>query len=326
MGSLARPELMDAVSPRTGLVRRLVEIAYHHDDPQVYCFAAEVSDTTAFSSHQCTTRSGGAGLSRQSAMGSAIGEAIERYCCNFYDKTKLPLGCYEDFSSQAVDPATWTLFSEGQYSSSGFPFRPFTTQTVLRWVEAECMTSGGTKLLPAHLTYLPYAADAEEQTLCQTISTGLACRGSKTEATLYALYECIERDAFAIYWLNGISRSRVAPLDVLDEGFLNRFVRHFVRQGIEYHIWDVSTDIPVPSYFCVAIGASNIGQLLTVGSASHLDSQTAIMKTLTEAAQGRSYLRYEYNRDPHWSCKDDFSDVNGFEDHAQVYSRRPELL
>jgi ribosomal protein S12 methylthiotransferase accessory factor len=320
------PDLMGAVSARTGVVRRLVEIPFHHDDPEVYCYAAEISDTSKFSPHECSTRSGGAGLSREAATASAIGESLERYCCNFYDRATLRAGCFDDFRDQAVDPSIWALFSDRQYESRGFPFRRFASKSALSWVKAASLVSNQIRLVPASITYLPYIPAVGEQLLSQTISTGLACRPTKTEAILYGLYECIERDAFIIYWLNGMARSRVIPEEIRDSGFQCTFARHFARPGIDYYIWDITTDIPVPTFFCAALGHSNIGRLLTVGSASHLDPKRAILKTLTEAAQGRPYLRYEYNRVPDWRCSEDFSDVNSFEDHAQVYSRRPDLL
>ena len=82
----------------------------------------------------------------------------------------------------------------------------------------------------------------------------------------------------------------------------------------------------MPSFFCVAIGTSNIGQLSCVGTASHLDSRQAFLKSLTEASQERPLLRWEHARDPTWSCNDDFSNINSFDDHARVYTERPELL
>lgn len=326
MAEDAVPDLTGAISPRTGIVRRLLPIPFHHDDPLVYSYSADISDTSRFSPHKCTNRSGGAGLTPEAAQAAAVGESLERYCCNFYDRSRIRVGCFEDFPDRAVDPSTWVLFSQRQYESPGFPFAPFTPTTTASWVEAESLVSGQTVLVPASMTYLPFEFEPWEKPLSQTISTGLACRPSKPEATLYGLYECIERDAFTIYWLNALTRSRVDPLQVNFTPGDNLFEKHFARPGIEYRIWDITTDIPVPSYFCVAWGHSNIGPLFCVGSTSHLDPRRALVKVLTEAGQGRPYLRYEYNRNPHWQCRYDFTDVNDFEDHAQVYSRRPELV
>ena len=89
---------------------------------------------------------------------------------------------------------------------------------------------------------------------------------------------------------------------------------------------DITLDLVIPTYFAVAIGESNIGQLFCVGSASHLDGTKAILKALVETAQERPYLRYEFFREPDWSCRDDFQDVIDFDDHARVYTRRPDLI
>jgi ribosomal protein S12 methylthiotransferase accessory factor len=324
--SSLNPNLIASVSPRTGILQALHEIPFHHDDPTIYAYGSVMADTSRFSAHQCGSRNGGAGLSREQAIGAAIGESLERYCCNFYNRSSLPLGSFKDFSSDAVAPSEWILFSETQYSSEEFPWQEFAESTRIAWAEGKSLISHQPKLVPAAMTYLPYHSVRGETIICPSISTGLSCRETEVEAILSAIYECIERDAFTIYWLNALHAPRIVPEEIPDKVLRNTFIERFARPGIQYYIWDITLDIPVASYFCVAIGTSSIGQLLCVGTASHFDPSQAFLKALIEASQGRPFLRYLHASDPTWSCKDDFSNINYFDDHARVYTKRPELL
>lgn len=320
------PTLLDTISPRTGILQALVEIPFHHDDPTMFAYGALMADTSKYSPHRCSSRNGGAGLSREQAIGAAIGESLERYCCNFYDRTSLRLSSFEDLTGHAVEPSEWILYSKRQYSSKDFPCHEFTANTRIAWVEATSLISHQTRLVPAAMTYLPYYGIPGETIVSPSISTGLSCRESEVDAILSGIYECIERDAFTIHWLNALKAPRIVPEEIPDKELRDIFVERFARPGIQYFIWDITLDIPVPSYFCVAIGTSNIGQLFCVGTASHLDSRQALLKSLIEASQERPFLRYEHVRDPTWSCKEDFSNINSFDDHARVYTTRPELL
>jgi ribosomal protein S12 methylthiotransferase accessory factor len=320
------PNLLAPISPRTGIIQALVEIPFHHDDPSIYAYGVLMADTSKYSPHQCSSRNGGAGLTRAQAIGAAIGESLERYCCNFYHPNSLRLGSFEEFSEQAVEPSEWILHSKGQYASEGFPYPEFNAETRIAWVEAKSLISNQTKLVPASMTYLPYYGVRGETIVSASISTGLSCRDSEVGAILCGIYECIERDAFTIYWLNALKVPGIIPEEIPDKELRTIFFEHFARPGIQYFIWDITLDISVPSYFCAAIGPSNIGQLFCVGSASHLDSRKALLKSLIEASQERPYLRYEHVRDPNWSCKDDFSNISSFDDHARVYTNRPALL
>ena len=219
-----------------------------------------MADTSRYSPHQCSSRNGGAGLSREQAIAAAIGESLERYCCNFYDRASLCLGSFADFCDQAVDPLEWILYSKRQYSVEGFPCQEFTRNTRIAWVEAKSLISHKTRLVPAAMSYLPYYAIRGETIVSPSISTGLSCRESEVGAVLCGIYECIERDAFTIHWLNALKATRIIPEKVPDKELRNIFVERFARPGIQYFIWDITLDIPVPSFFCVAIGTSNIGQ------------------------------------------------------------------
>ena len=89
---------------------------------------------------------------------------------------------------------------------------------------------------------------------------------------------------------------------------------------------DITSDIGIPTFYTLAIGNSTLGQLVCVGSATRLEAQVAVQKTLVETAQARPYLRYVLRKNGEWKCGDAFSNVRSFDDHARLYSSMPELI
>ena len=74
------------VSHKTGIIKTVVEEPIEEGDPLIFSFATLMSNTSRYSPHQCSARNGGAGLTRDGALAATIGEAIERYRSNFYDR------------------------------------------------------------------------------------------------------------------------------------------------------------------------------------------------------------------------------------------------
>jgi ribosomal protein S12 methylthiotransferase accessory factor len=313
------------VSHKTGIIKGVFEQALEQDDPLVYSFGALMSDTTKYSRHKCGTRSGGAGLTRDHAFAAAVGEAIERYCSNFYDPESFTYGSYNSVGEVSVPPEDFILFSKKQYLSKGFPFIPFEHTTQVCWVRMFSLVDRVWKFVPSCFVYLPYAPQKPEAPIGPVISTGLSCATSLEEAVLSGIYECVERDAFTIMWLNRLEMPVVNDVKV-DAKIGRLFLEKFCSSHLHHYICDITTDLGIPSVFALTLGGSTEGMLASVGSAARLDGKAAILKALIESAQGRPFLRYELRQEPNRRYKEDFSDVRSFDDHARLYSCMSELI
>jgi len=313
------------VSHKTGIIKTVVEEPIEEGDPLIFSFGTLMSNTSTYSPHQCSARNGGAGLTRDGALAATIGEAIERYCSNFYDRREFVFSSYDNLKVEAVRPKCFPLFSDNQYGTPGFPFAPFTAASAICWTWGYSLVERRCKLVPAALVYLPYAYQSGESFIGPSTSTGLACACSLEEAILLGLYECIERDAFTIMWLNALPMP-VVDMRPGDSNVVRLFWDKFAPEGIEYYVCNISSDIGVPTFYTLAIGASTEGTLACVGSATRLDGEAAIQKTLVECAQGRPYLRYVMRKERNWSCGDDFRNIQSFDDHGRLYSSMPELI
>jgi ribosomal protein S12 methylthiotransferase accessory factor len=52
----------------------------------------------------------------------------------------------------------------------------------------------------------------------------------------------------------------------------------------------------------------------------------SLKKALLEVSQLPPWIRYAYQKEPNWTCRDDFLDINNFDDHGQLYTRRRDLI
>jgi len=313
------------VSDKTGIIKAVLEQSLQQDDPLIFSFGTMMADTSCYALHRCSERMGGAGLTRDEALAATIGEAIERYCSNFYNREEFIISSYEDLRPKSVAPSDFILFSEQQYARENFPFEPFTEASRVAWTWSYSLVHGTPTLVPACFAYLPYQFQSSEAIIGPSISTGLACSSTLEEAILLGIYECLERDAFTIMWLNRLAM----PVVDINDGEIaagRLFRERFALSHIKYCVCDITSDIGIPTFYTLAIGDSTLGKLVCVGSATRLEAQVAVQKTLVETAQARPYLRYVLRKNGDWKCGDAFTNVQSFDDHARLYSSMPELI
>lgn len=321
---LADPDICD---PLTGIVPQCCEIVLEPDDPSIFAFFSEATNTVRFGGGQppCNRFGCAVGLTREWALQASIGESVERYSAAIYDPATVRYTTFDELAAEgveAVDPHDVALFSAGQYRefaarTSGHTYYPFTRSTRTGWVEGYSLTSKRAVQVPAALVYLPYKYAKGEPYFVDSISTGLACARSRDEAVLKALYEAVERDAVTIPWLNSIAlpRIRIDGDDELGELYRARFK----RKGLTYIMLDSTLDIPIPTFVGLIIDERG-GTIIS--SATRLDPFDAARKTLLEAAQGKIAWKRETISGPPQRFADDFHDVINFPDHSKVYMLR----
>jgi ribosomal protein S12 methylthiotransferase accessory factor len=169
-------------------------------------------DTTAFGALKNFANNGGVSTTRRRAIGKAMGEAVERYCAAQFDEEALVYAAFDELDRRATPPESYALYRPEQYAAPGFPWKPFGRDTHVAWTPGRSLVSGEEVLVPAAAVFVPYhyRHARGDAAIMQPISTGLACGPSRAAATLSALCEAIERDAFTITWQAGLSRPRVA--------------------------------------------------------------------------------------------------------------------
>src|SRR5262249_20914103 len=116
----------------TGIFTNFGRLNARPHDPEVSMWAGSV---VPCGPRDRTFAIGGAGWTDRAAQMACIGEAVERF-----QTYPLPQDQSIETSLRnwpidepALGPENWVLFHPEQYRRSGFPFLPFTEDTVCRW-------------------------------------------------------------------------------------------------------------------------------------------------------------------------------------------------
>lgn len=293
MGRAAGPSILDLwsdlVDPRTGIIREVAELRIDDDDPPFVHYLSYASTTQALGFLPNFGNNGGVGATPHSAIAKALGEGVERYCAAMFCYDELTWAAYRDLGEPATSPDSFALYTSQQYGAAAFPWQPFDADSWVGWVRGRSLISGQPVLVPAPFVYVPYHYQRTRSgtPISQPISTGLACGNSVQDATLSALCEVIERDAFTITWQARLQRPRITQ-DSLG-GELAELVDRYRRVGLTVHLVDISTDIACPTVLAVAEGFAPSSPALAVAAAAHPDPTLAVRKSLEELAHTRKF-------------------------------------
>ncbi len=276
------PRLRRAVSPYTGIVGTVEECLVATCEPRLFQASAEVGRGAGLvgGSLEHLSGIGGTGSSRAEAAAAAVGEAIERYSATYVPVDRLVVASARDLGDVAVAPERFALFSSRQHGRPGFPFRPFTADARIPWIEGREIATGRPAFLPAELVYLGRVPGAEGS-IGYATSSGIACGETAGEALARALFELLERDAFMIAWASRLT----LPL-VESAGPASRTV--FERSGLRFAAVDLSAIHGLPTILGVVRAPSGFPGALGVGAAAAPTVEQAWRKALGEAFAVRS--------------------------------------
>lgn len=118
-------------------------------------------------------------------------------------------------------------------------------------------------------------------------TTGLASGLTVADATLQALLEVIERDAYTINYRNNHSLVDIVLNEELD-GLINAQIRDIQKDGLKIHLKLLDNDSIATVVHCTLEDLSKNEPIYTHGAGSSLDPKIAINRAITEAVQLRT--------------------------------------
>lgn len=133
----------------------------------------------------------------------------------------------------------------------------------------------------AQEVWLDCATTLDEPLVYDATSTGCATGRTRHEATQVALWECIERDAMALWWHGGLA-PRPYALEVIDRRNPRLFWWLHLH-GRQTHLLDLTSDIGLP--VVAAVSSDSNGRHVAVGSAARPDMADAALAAVTEMVQ-----------------------------------------
>ena len=275
---------------RTGIIRHLAVRAPEASEPELPVTSSAVLAryTEGAYSADGADMGSGKGLTAVEAMIGAVGEAIERYSASRYRKGDLQRSALHGLEGECLDPRDLCLYDEAQYTRPNFPFARFDPDRPIDWTEGRWLDTGAPVWVPALPAYFDFRVPPEER-FCQVTSNGLAAGGNLMDATLRAVFELVERDAFMITWL-----ARRAGQGLLVDGALDPGVREVVRQlnerNVEVELFLLDVGVPIPVVMCLGIGDGKRWPGVSVSLAAHLSPRTAARKAILEQGHLGPYL------------------------------------
>ena len=310
-------ELRPFVSPRVGIVTALEECMIDVDEPPLVRIACELAAVDEVIGVDLgPAHNGGSGMSRERAIGAAVGEAIERYSAAYVPRDRLVAATAAELGPRAADPSSFGLFAESQYARAGYPYSPFTDATRVSWVDGVDLATGEAAWIPAELVFLADVDPVEGTRIGYATSSGLACGASAGEALERALLELLERDAFMIAWWRRLSPPHLDWSSHRRMTAIDR--RYFEPTGLPYYALDLSWVHELPIVAAV-VRAPGSGAALGVGASANATVEEAWWHALAEAFASRSACRKLRLLDPEHRYADDGSDVTSFDDHIRFY-------
>jgi len=161
----------------------------------------------------------------------------------------------------------------------------------LFWIEGKNLFNNSPIWLPFEMVSTDYTMPGLNGSgLFAANTNGLASGNTLNEAICHAIFEVVERDAEALWNQQAVSEQITSGLNLqsIDDANCLWLLEKFENADIEIKIWDMTSDVGLPSYICLAIGDENDWADPEFGAGCHAAREIALSRAITEAAQARA--------------------------------------
>ncbi|MEM6797004.1 MAG: YcaO-like family protein [Acidobacteriota bacterium] len=246
------PQNLDALLGASNVVRR----RYTQRDRLSLPFTtAEVRWDLGARRESCYGKS----LQMERSKTVAVCEALERFLIAFRPtRSEMIHGSYDSLRDRALDPRTLFFGRSEHCSQPGL--RPYRDDAELYWTEAVPASGGEPVLVPAQEVWFNTYTIADESSFIRPTTNACALGNSFEEASLFAVLEAAERDAFLTAWYLRRSAKRIDPESIADRRF-HEFRHRWQLAFPNYRafLFDITTDMRLPSVMGVAVRQDDRG-------------------------------------------------------------------
>ncbi|MDR3143164.1 MAG: YcaO-like family protein [Tannerellaceae bacterium] len=121
-----------------------------------------------------------------------------------------------------------------------------------------------------------------------------------------------------------IGAIRLMNWDKIDSD-INEFIHNNYPANYEWHFFDITYDLEIPTVYGICFGESEYGKFVAVGTATRDVYADALKKVILETGQAVAYFRYLLAEKKNWIPSDNYNELLNFEDHSVFYIKRPDL-
>ncbi len=243
----------------------------------------------------------------------AVAEAAERYAGRGLHEE--PVFCTAaELDGPVIDLHRAPRCTSDELAQPGCPVVPLDMGAPMRWVKGLDLMTLSETWLPAVMVCFGIEDVSRPERFWYRISTGHAIHTDPVEALVRAICEVIERDANAVLWLQRLPLPLMSPRQLTDRCryLIDWSERHFIAT----YLFDSTTDLGVPTAYCLQIAEHDAYERQIVGAGAGRDIGVASEKALLEATTIRGLGK---SRGP---LPRDFKDFQGFD--AACFMALPE--
>lgn len=215
----------------------------------------------------------------------AIAEAAERYSAGDFQQPVV-WAAHRDLDGAALDPERIPRCSARELAEPGCPLSALDVDARIRWVRGTDLAGGAVMWVPAIMAFYGLSGKVAAEHFWYPISTGFAVHSDPAEALVRGICEVVERDALAVTWLQQLRLPAVADSHLSDSA--RRLLSWARRHFIDTYLLDATTDLGVPTAFCLQIAPHDERRRQILGCATGRSLTSAADKALVEACLGHS--------------------------------------
>lgn len=275
---------------KTKLLKQEEEMFLITDEPKIpgyLCFPTE-----EVSKKYYTEEVFGQGFDpdRTKAKIKASAECLERLCIYNPEQEKFLISRFIN-NKEFVDPALFFCYSDEQILNREENIDKIRSAEY-HWFPVTNLTNNEQYFIPAQLVFLSKIFNNEIEIRKERITTGSALGSiSINQALINGFMESIERDSSISSYLTKRKLNKITKLPKELEELTN----YLKRYQLEPHIFDVTSDLCIPSVLVVTLDYTGIGCAVSVGSKSSIKYEDAIKYALLESIQCRRTSRVTRN-------------------------------
>lgn len=223
----------------------------------------------------------GKGLTLEAAKVSGVMEAVELFHAETIENP-LKLGSTRELEANhaLIDVSRLARVAGSRFHQD----------LVMLWIEGAELSGGESRWVPFECVRANFTIPPPPGSGCfDCSSNGLASGNTMAEAVCQGLCEVIERDSTALWNQSPRDerlRRQVDPVSIQDPA-CRTVLDLYANANLATAMWETTTDIGVPSYFCLVVDQDNPAGHSGVGAGAHPDPCQALLRALLEAAQVR---------------------------------------
>ena len=286
------------VVPLTALASAFVRVAWSQGSEQAICGAHSFNPYVAKNVGRC--------------------EAVERFHVIFQPPGQaLVHGCFDGLS-QAIDPEL--LFFTQPLQDRANHLTAYAKTIPLYWTWADRVDKGTRHLVPAQEIWFNTRRLAGETLFVRPTTNGSAVGHSLEEASLFALLELIERDAYMAMWYLRRRCAQILPESVTFEPFqvLLLAVRN-LHPNYKIHLFHITADIRIPVVAVAAVRQYGDGPRTMHSAAASPSCELALFSALKDICAGLAAARAHFDRERALELLAHPSQIVNSEDHRLLY-------